>query len=89
MKVGFVVNPVAGMGGAVGLKGTDGADILREAVARGAQRVSPHRAEAALRAIKDRGLEIEFATCGGEMGMAELESAGLRGRVVHIPGSPS
>ncbi|OGS43786.1 MAG: hypothetical protein A3K76_04490 [Euryarchaeota archaeon RBG_13_57_23] len=77
------------MGGAVGLKGTDGADILREAVARGAQRVSPHRAEAALRAIKDRGLEIEFATCGGEMGMAELESAGLRGRVVHIPGSPS
>ncbi|OGS55907.1 MAG: hypothetical protein A3K60_03320 [Euryarchaeota archaeon RBG_19FT_COMBO_56_21] len=89
MKVGFVVNPIAGMGGAVGLKGTDGADILREAVARSAQKVSPYRAEAALRTIKSRGLEMEFVTCGGEMGMAELQSTGFEGRVVHVPGDPS
>ena len=89
MKVGFVVNPIGGMGGSVGLKGTDGADILREAVARSAQKVSPYRAEAAIRAIHDRGTEIEFLTCADEMGMSELRSVGVEGRIVHVPRNPS
>ncbi|MGC8992912.1 MAG: ATP-NAD kinase family protein, partial [Thermoplasmata archaeon] len=42
MKIGFVVNPVAGMGGSVGLKGTD--NVLDEAIRRGAKKVSPIRA---------------------------------------------
>ena len=31
MRIGLVVNPVAGLGGRVGLKGSDGADVQEKA----------------------------------------------------------
>ncbi len=46
MRIGFIINPIAGMGGRVGLKGTDG--VYREAVERGAEPVARKRAELAL-----------------------------------------
>ncbi|AET65604.1 ATP-NAD kinase family protein [Methanothrix harundinacea] len=84
-KVGFLVNPVAGMGGAVGLKGTDG--LAEEARARGAVPVAPQRAAAALAGLAD--LDALFLTAAGEMGEESLRRAGLRSRVVHRPSGPS
>lgn len=42
-RIGFIINPIAGMGGRVGLKGTDG-EAYRIALEKGAKPVSPDRA---------------------------------------------
>lgn len=77
-KIGFIVNPVAGMGGRVGLKGTDG--VLKEAVELGAVPVSPDKAVETVtdflsKYSKD---DLEWYTCSGEMGYNELTSAGIK-----------
>ncbi len=48
MRIGFVVNPIAGLGGAVGLKGTDGPDTVAEALRRGGTPQAGPRARRAL-----------------------------------------
>jgi predicted polyphosphate/ATP-dependent NAD kinase len=80
-KVGFLINPVAGMGGAVGLKGTDG--LAEEAMARGAKPVAPRRAEAALAELG--GIDALFLTAGGDMGEDALQRCGFEYQVVHRP----
>jgi len=74
MKLGFIVNPIAGMGGRVGLKGTDG--VLREAIARGAEPVAPKRAIEFLQKLKESRAEpdIEILTCPGIMGEKEANA---------------
>ncbi len=47
-RVGLVVNPIAGIGGRVGLKGSDGAATVRAALERGASPVAGARATAAV-----------------------------------------
>src|ERR1700709_546372 len=47
-NIGLIVNPVAGLGGRVGLKGTDGADVQRRALELGATAGSPSRADRTL-----------------------------------------
>jgi predicted polyphosphate/ATP-dependent NAD kinase len=78
-KVGFLINPVAGMGGAVGLKGTDG--LAEEARRRGARPVAPRRAETALKYLL--GLDALFLAASGEMGESALRRCGLEYQVVH------
>ena len=46
VRIGFVLNPIAGMGGRVGLKGTD--EVVEEAVGLGAKPIARERAIEAL-----------------------------------------
>jgi predicted polyphosphate/ATP-dependent NAD kinase len=90
IKIGFIINPIAGMGGRVGLKGTDG--VLSEALDRGAKPVAQNRAREAMNKfveLYEYLLEndnifkekiqnnIEFFTCSGSMGFNVLQQTGL------------
>lgn len=83
MIIGLVINPFAGMGGSVALKGTDG-DALAEAMARGAVKIAGKRTlEALSRVIGIK--EVEFLTAGGPMGADLLERLGVKYQIVHVP----
>ena len=81
-KLGLIVNPIAGMGGRCGLKGTDGAEILARACELGAVAEAPARAGQALSRLA--GLEdgIEVLTVSGLMGETEAREAGLQPTVL-------
>lgn len=69
MKViGFLINPIAGMGGSVGLKGTDGR-LLAEAIRRGAKPIAPYRADRFLKMLRKLiGNNLTIATPPKMMG---------------------
>jgi predicted polyphosphate/ATP-dependent NAD kinase len=75
--VGFIVNPVAGMGGAVGLKGTDGKAILNRAVTLGAKPIAPARAESFLSALHPAKNSIRLVAGAGNMGEDEAKHCGF------------
>lgn len=68
MRIGLVVNPVAGMGGAVGLRGTDGPDTIAEALRRGAVPQAGLRAARALKRLAERAPGAPITAAPGEMG---------------------
>ncbi|KKN33757.1 hypothetical protein LCGC14_0800430 [marine sediment metagenome] len=65
-KIGLIINPIAGMGGSVGLKGTDG-DIYKKALQMGAKPVTPQRINLMLSCIKNKE-KILFLVAPGKMG---------------------
>lgn len=74
-KLGLIINPVAGMGGSVGLKGTD--HVVEEAVRRGAVPCAALRVEAALSKLLPMKDQIEIYTCPGPMGGDLAEQMGF------------
>jgi len=69
--LGLIVNPVAGMGGSVGLKGTDGT-MYRKALALGAEPVTPARTRDLLAHIQHKD-DVSLLVAPGEMGEQHVE----------------
>ena len=77
-KIGVIVNPIAGIGGRVGLKGSDGLDILTKALELGAKPECPNKVIVSLMRLKEFKEEpLEIYTYPNEMGENEVRAAGL------------
>lgn len=86
MRIGLVVNPVAGLGGAAGLKGSDGAEVQREALSRGAVPRAGERAAQTVRTLLSRRPDAVIVTAGGAMGEDSVLAAGGTCEVVQPSG---
>lgn len=82
-KIGLIVNPIAGMGGRVGLKGTDGIDILESAIKLGAIKQAPMKATRALNKLVPIRDKIILFTASDDMGENQCKSLGLNYEVVY------
>ncbi|GLP96583.1 ATP-NAD kinase family protein [Paraferrimonas sedimenticola] len=65
-RLGIIVNPLAGLGGSVALKGSDG--VAEQALALGAKPMAPTRMKAALEKVLPYAKNIEWATGEGALG---------------------
>ncbi len=79
IKIGLIVNPNAGMGGNVGLKGTDG-EMYKKAIELGATPVAPGRINEVLSLVKRR--DIIFICAQDKMGEEYLKNLDFKYEVI-------
>ena len=82
MKIGLIINPIAGMGGKAGLKGTDGAEVLAQAISLGAKRESASRTEQVLLPLARLNRRFSIMTCSGEMGEDTCKKLGITPKLI-------
>ncbi|MEO7587582.1 MAG: NAD(+)/NADH kinase [Arachnia sp.] len=87
--IGLLINPIAGIGGPAGLKGSDGAAVQAAALTRGATARAQERAVRALRVLAHEHPGTTILTAAGAMGADAVAEAGLVARVVHTPEAPT
>ena len=80
--VGLVVNPVAGLGGAVAMKGSDGEAVQAEARRRGGISPAGGRTLQVLNNLRDLTDRVELLVAGGNMGEETALAAGWPHRTV-------
>nr|WP_048146565.1 ATP-NAD kinase family protein [Pyrococcus abyssi] len=64
--IGLIINPIAGMGGRVALKGTDG--VVEEAIRRGARPIAQDLVKLFLEELSSYDLDVNFITGPGPLG---------------------
>ena len=80
LHVGLLVNPLAGLGGSVALKGSDG--VATQALVLGAQAQALPRSRRALRSVEGMQDQIRWSTWGRAMGAHALAGIVTRFRIL-------
>lgn len=81
IRIGLIINPIAGMGGRVGLKGTDG--LAEQARALGALPLAPDKAARALAVLAGDG-DVCILAPPGAMGANLANASGLRVEILDM-----
>jgi predicted polyphosphate/ATP-dependent NAD kinase len=76
-KLGLVINPYAGIGGALAFKGSDGQEIREKALAMGAEKLAGHKTRLALEQITTLQHQVHFYVASGEMGLDVVKELGF------------
>lgn len=85
-RIGLIVNPIAGLGGTVGLKGTDGISVVESALRLGAKPQANARTTHALKLVHARAAEnLELLTAAGSMGEEAARAASFSPSVLSVP----
>jgi predicted polyphosphate/ATP-dependent NAD kinase len=88
--LGLIVNPIAGIGGRLALKGSDDRDAVERAARAGAPPVAPARARRALDVIRAQCPRTTVLAAGGEMGAEVASERQLEVTLVdHVPATPT
>ncbi|MGO3300676.1 MAG: ATP-NAD kinase family protein [Pseudoalteromonas sp.] len=88
-KLGLIVNPVAGLGGSVALKGSDGVDTAAKAIALGAEPKANLRTKAALEVILPYKEQLTIYTVSGSMGENTAKELGFTTEVIYQSYTPT
>lgn len=86
-RLGIIVNPFAGIGGALALKGSDGAQIREKALAMGAEKKANEKMAKALSILEALNGQFSVFTAAGEMGESVCASLGIPCEVIYRPSS--
>lgn len=82
LRIGVLVNPYAGIGGSVGLKGSDGQVIRDKALAMGAELKAISRMQRTLSKLIPFSDQVDFFCFSHEMGEESVRAAGFVPQVV-------
>ena len=82
-KLGLIINPVAGLGGSVALKGSDGENTAAKAIELGAQAKANSRTQAALEVLVPYKEQLTIYTVNGDMGEKAARALGFTVEVIY------
>jgi predicted polyphosphate/ATP-dependent NAD kinase len=84
-KLGLIINPYAGIGGALALKGSDGVEVRTKALAMGAEQKAEMKTSLALEELLPFQQDIQIITAAGAMGETLAKRMGFEVEVVYQP----